>query len=227
MQNASLYYGLNLDINKPINTFTQEQRDLLLYGTDSPQFKKYFPDKKPPKTNNQGSFEGIVTNLLRRYDDHASNEAYRAKLEPYFSSQRCPDCEGTRLRPESRVMTVAGKTIITISRLPLNELDAWLKSLPPTFSDQEILIGRAILDDLEERVRRLLEVGVGYLTLERSSPTLSAGEAQRLRLASLLGSGLTGVLYVLDEPTIGLHQRDTQNLIRVLRRLRDLGTQFW
>jgi excinuclease ABC subunit A len=223
LQNASLYYDLDLDINRSVKEFTPSQRDLLLYGTDSPQFKKHFPNKKPPKTNAQGSFEGIVTNLLRRYDEHASNEAYRAKLEPFFSSQRCPDCEGTRLRPESRAVTVAGKTIIMVSRLPLNDLDAWLKSLPPTFSDQEMLIARAILDDLDERVGRLLEVGVGYLTLERSSPTLSAGEAQRLRLASLLGSGLTGVLYVLDEPTIGLHQRDTQNLIRVLYRLRDLG----
>jgi len=223
LQNASLYYDLDLDINQPVKNFTPAQRDLLLYGTNSSQFMKHFPNKKPPKTNNQGNFEGIVTNLLRRYDEHASNEAYRAKLEPYFASQICPDCEGTRLRPESRAVTVAGKTIITVSRLPLNELDAWLKSIRSTFSSQEMLIAQSILADLDERLGRLLEVGVGYLTLERSSPTLSAGEAQRLRLASLLGSGLTGVLYVLDEPTIGLHQRDTNNLIHVLYRLRDLG----
>lgn len=223
LKSASLHYGLDLDINKPVKAFTPQQRDLLLYGTDSPQLKKHFPNKKPPKTNAQGSFEGVITNLLRRYDEHASNEAYRAKLEPYFAIQRCPDCEGTRLRPESRVVTVSGKTIIDIALLPLKELDAWLKSLPPVLTDQEMLIARAILDDLEERVGRLLEVGVGYLTMERSSPTLSAGEAQRLRLAALLGSGLTGVLYVLDEPTIGLHQRDTRNLIKILYRLRDLG----
>jgi excinuclease ABC subunit A len=223
LQSASLYYGLDLDIHKPLKDFTLEQRDLILYGTQSPQFMKHFPNKKPPKTNNQGSFEGIVTNLLRRYDEHAENETYRAKLEPYFFSQTCPDCAGTRLRPESRAVTVAGKNIITVSQFPLNDLDAWLKTLAPQFSSQEMLIAVAILDDLEERLHRLLEVGVGYLTLERSSPSLSAGEAQRLRLASLLGSGLTGVLYVLDEPTIGLHQRDTQSLIRVLRRLRDLG----
>jgi len=223
LQNASLYYGLDLDVDKPIKKFTPEQRDLLLYGTNSPRFNRHFPTKKPPKTNAQGNFEGIVTNLLRRYDEHAGNETYLAKLEPYFASQTCPDCEGTRLQPESRKVTVNGKTIITVSNLPLNELHTWLKSLPPTLSDQEMLIAQPILDDLEERVGRLLEVGVGYLTLERSSPTLSAGEAQRLRLAALLGSGLTGVLYVLDEPTIGLHQRDTGNLIRVLYRLRDLG----
>jgi excinuclease ABC subunit A len=118
---------------------------------------------------------------------------------------------------------VAGESIIMISELPLDELDVWLKSLPQHFTAEEMRIARPILDDLFERVERLLEVGVGYLTLERSSPTLSAGEAQRLRLAALLGSGLTGVLYVLDEPTIGLHSRDTQRLINVMRRLRDLG----
>ncbi len=223
LQNASLYYGLDLNINKPIKEFTEEQRDLILYGTQSPQFNRHFPNKKPPKTNAQGNFEGVVTNLLRRYDEHATNESYRAKLEPYFAVQTCPDCGGTRLRPESRAVTVNGNTIVDVARLPLNELYTWLKSLPPFFSAQENLIAGSILTDLDDRINRLLDVGVGYLTLERSSPSLSAGEAQRLRLASLLGSGLTGVLYVLDEPTIGLHQRDTQSLIRVLRRLRDLG----
>ena len=165
----------------------------------------------------------MVTNLQRRYNEHATNAAYLEKLEHLFTTQPCLDCEGTRLRPESRAVTVAGETIIKISHLPLNDLDAWIKSLPPHFTAEEMRIAQSILDDLYERVGRLLEVGVGYLSLERSSPTLSAGEAQRLRLAALLGSGLTGVLYILDEPTIGLHSRDTARLINVLRRLRDLG----
>ena len=194
-----------------------------MYGTDSPQFRRHYPDVKPPATNAQGRFEGVVTNLQRRYNEHATNAAYLEKLEHLFTTQPCLDCEGTRLRPESRAVTVAGETIIKISHLPLNDLDAWIKSLPPHFTAEEMRIAQSILDDLYERVGRLLEVGVGYLSLERSSPTLSAGEAQRLRLAALLGSGLTGVLYVLDEPTIGLHSRDTPRLINVLRRLRDLG----
>jgi excinuclease ABC subunit A len=165
----------------------------------------------------------VVTNLQRRYNEHATNAAYLEKLEHLFTTQPCLDCEGTRLRPESRAVTVAGETIIKISHLPLNDLDAWIKSLPPHFTSEEMRIAQSILDDLFERVGRLLEVGVGYLSLERSSPTLSAGEAQRLRLAALLGSGLTGVLYILDEPTIGLHSRDTARLINVMRRLRDLG----
>ena len=223
MKNAGKYFGFEFDPSKPIKDYTPIQRDLFLYGTESPQFRRHFPNVKPPATNAQGRFEGVVTNLQRRYDEHATNAAYLEKLEHLFTSQPCLDCEGTRLRPESRAVTVAGETIITVSQLPLNDLDAWLKSLPPHFTAEEMLIARPILDDLYERVGRLLEVGVGYLTLERSSPTLSAGEAQRLRLAALLGSGLTGVLYVLDEPTIGLHSRDTHRLINVLRRLRDLG----
>ncbi|MEW6405928.1 MAG: excinuclease ABC subunit UvrA, partial [Chloroflexota bacterium] len=223
LKNAGKYFGFEFDTSRPIKDYTPFQRDLFLYGTESPQFRRHFPNVKPPATNAQGRFEGVVTNLQRRYNEHATNAAYLEKLDPFFTAQPCQDCQGTRLRPESRVVTVAGDTIITISQLPLNELDAWLKSLPPHFTAEEMRIARPILDDLYERVGRLLEVGVGYLTLERSSPSLSAGEAQRLRLAALLGSGLTGVLYILDEPTIGLHSRDTHRLINVMRRLRDLG----
>ncbi len=223
LKNAGKYYGFNFDPAQAIKDYGPIQRDLLLYGTESPQFSRHFPGVKPPATNAQGRFEGVVTNLQRRYDEHATNAAYLEKLDELFTTQPCLDCAGTRLRPESRAVTVAGETIIKISKLSLNDLDAWLKTLSAHFTPQEMLLARAILDDLHERVNRLLEVGVGYLSLERSSPTLSAGEAQRLRLAALLGSGLTGVLYVLDEPTIGLHSRDTGRLINVLRRLRDLG----
>ncbi len=223
LKNAGEYFGFEFDPSKAIKDYTPIERDLLLYGTGSAQFRRHFPNVKPPTVTAQGRFEGVVTNLQRRYDEHATNAAYREKLEHLFTTQPCMDCEGTRLRPESRAVTVAGESIVTVSQLSLNDLDAWLKSLPPHFTSEEMLLARPVLDDLHERVGRLLEVGVGYLTLERSSPTLSAGEAQRLRLAALLGSGLTGVLYILDEPTIGLHSRDTHRLINVLRRLRDLG----
>jgi excinuclease ABC subunit A len=223
LRNAGRYYGFDFDPARPIREYTPAQRDLLLYGTESAQFRRHYPGVRPPQINGQGRFEGVVTNLQRRYDEHATNAAYLEKLDPLLITQPCRDCGGTRLKPESRTVTVAGESIIRISQLPLNELDAWLKTLPSHFTPDEMLLARAILDDLNERVGRLLEVGVGYLSMERSSPTLSAGEAQRLRLASLLGSGLTGVLYVLDEPTIGLHQRDTARLISILRRLRDLG----
>lgn len=223
LKNTGKYFGFEFDPAQPIKTYTPVQRDLLLYGTESLQFRRHFPNVKPPATNAQGRFEGVVTNLQRRYDEHATNAAYLEKLDPLFTTQPCRDCEGARLRAESRAVTVAGDTIVRIAQLSLNDLDAWLKTLPAHFTEEEMLLARSILDDLSERIGRLLEVGVGYLTLERSSPSLSAGEAQRLRLAALLGSGLTGVLYVLDEPTIGLHSRDTQRLINVMCRLRDLG----
>lgn len=223
LENAGKWFGFEFEFDKPLKEYTAIQRDLLYYGSESPQFLGHFPGVKPPVTNNQGRYEGVITNLLRRYDEHAENETYREKLDQYFTIQTCPDCSGTRLKAESRIVTVTDKTIIEVEKLPLNELDAWLKGLPQHLSTQEMLIAHPILDDLDARVGRLLEVGVGYLTLERASPSLSAGEAQRLKLASLLGSGLTGVLYILDEPTIGLHQRDTQRLVKVLYRLRDLG----
>lgn len=223
LESAGRWFGFDFDFDKKVRDYNEIQRDLLFYGTDSEQMKAHFPGKKPPATNHQGRYEGVITNLLRRYDEHAENESYREKLEVYFTVQTCPACRGARLKPESLAVKVAEKTIIEIERLPLQNLDQWLKGLPALLTEQEMLIARPVLDDLDTRVGRLLEVGVGYLTLERSSPSLSAGEAQRLKLAALLGSGLTGVLYILDEPTIGLHQRDTSQLIRVLYRLRDLG----
>ncbi len=223
LKKAGQYYGFEFDPDKAVKDYSPSQRDLLLYGTDSPQFRRHFPAANPPTTSVQGRFEGIVTALLRRYDEHIASNTYREKMDYLFSSQPCPACEGTRLKQESSAVTVAGVSIISASQMPLIELDAWLSSLAPYFNSQEMLIARSILNDLHEKVSRLVEVGVGYLTLERSSPTVSAGEAKRLRLAALLGSGLSGVLYILDEPTIGLHQRDTLRLINILRRLRDLG----
>ncbi len=217
------YFDFKYDLNLPVRQYTPAARDYLLYGTESPQFKRHYPDKPLPKTSANGRFEGLVTNLMRRYNERANDSAYREKLEKLFHRQVCPDCNGTRLRPESRVVRIAGQSIIDMLHLPLTELAAWLDVLPEVISAGEMSIAGSILDDLNERVQRLIDVGVGYLTMERSSPTISAGEAQRLRLASLLGSGLTGVLYVLDEPTIGLHPRDTKRLIQVMRQLRDLG----
>jgi excinuclease ABC subunit A len=223
LQAAAAYYGFEFDLNLPVKDYTSQQRDLLFFGVDSPRFRRHFPDLEPPTTVRQGRFEGIATNLLRRYAERILDADYREKLEEYLVTQTCPDCSGTRLRPDSRVVTVNGQTIIALSRLTLSDLGTWLGDLPAFLSADEMLIAEPILIDLNERITRLVNVGAGYLTLERSSPTLSAGESQRLRLAALLGSGLSGVLYVLDEPTIGTHQRDTRRLIGILRGLRDLG----
>jgi excinuclease ABC subunit A len=223
MQNAGQRYGFPFDPGAPIKEYSQVQRDLLLYGVHSPQFRRHYPEIEPPTTVGTGRFEGIITNILRRYEERAHDAHYRENMEKLLLKQVCPDCQGERLRPASCQVTVADHTIVGLSRLPLVELTAWLDDLAEVVSPEEWIITAPIVADLCQRVRRLVDVGVGYLTLERASPSLSAGEAQRLRLAALLGSGLTGVLYVLDEPTIGLHPRDTGRLIKALRQLRDLG----
>lgn len=226
LQAAANHYGLVFDPSLPIKDYMPPQRDLLFFGVESPRFRRHFPNIEPPATVRQGRFEGIATNLLRRYSEHIHEHVreadYRDKLEEFLITQTCPDCGGTRLRSESRAVTVNGQTIIALSRLSLSELGGWLSDLPAVLGPDEKLIAESALNELSMGIARLLEVGVGYLTLERSSLSLSAGEAQRLRLASLLGSELSGVLYVFDEPTIGLHHRDTHRLINVLRRLRDL-----
>jgi excinuclease ABC subunit A len=220
---AAHYYGFDLDLARPVGQFTPAQHDLLFFGVASPQFRRHFPDVEPPPTVSRGRFEGVATNLLRRYTEHAQDADYRQKMAEFMVTETCPDCAGSRLRPESRAVTVAGETIVAVAGLPLNELAEWLDQLPAALSEQEMLMAGPILVDLHERIKRVLEVGVSYLTLDRDSPSLSEGEARRLRMASLLGSSLSGVLYVFDEPTIGLHTRDTHRLIGLLRRLRELG----
>src|SRR6266536_2317171 len=206
-----------------VNARDAAQRDLLLHGVDSPRFRRHFPGVAPPATVARGRFEGVVTSQLRRYAEHSEDASYRENAEQLLLEEECPDCHGTRLRPESRRVTVSGLTVVDAARLPLGELAAWLDALQGRTTAEEWLVTEPIVADLHERVRRLVDVGVGYLTLERATPSLSAGEAQRLRLAALLGSGLTGVLYVLDEPTIGLHPSDTARLLGVLQRLVDAG----
>lgn len=226
---AGRYYGFDFDPTAPIAAMSAAQRDLLLYGAESPQFRRHYPEIEPPTTVAGGRFEGVVTSLLRRHAERVASQSADAdsdhleKLERLLVLQACPECGGTRLRPEARAVSVAGMNIVAVTRLPLSELNEWIAGLQDALPAAEWPIAAPIVDDLRERIRRLVEIGLGYLTLDRAAPSLSAGEAQRLRLAALLGSGLTGVLYVLDEPTIGLHARDVPRLVRMMRALRDLG----
>jgi len=222
---AGRHYGFTFDPFLPVHTWNQAQRDLLLYGVDSPFFRRHYPQINPPETVAKGRFEGVVPNLLRRHAEHAADvdTGYLEKLERLLVLQECPDCNGARLRLEARAVTVTGRNIVEIARLPLTCLADWITGLQAAMSGEDWWIAEPLIVDMQERIRRLIEVGLGYLTLERGTQSLSAGEARRLRLAALLGSGLTGVLYVLDEPTIGMHSRDTLRLVNMLHELRDLG----
>ena len=195
--------------------------DAILYGTKGEKMKMERP------TSFGGGiyytdFEGIINNLQRRYNESGS-EASRAEIEQLMTSEKCPDCGGARLCKEALSVTVGGKNIDEVSNLSIENSLAFIDSLNETLSDRDLMIGKIILKEISDRLRFLSSVGLGYLTLARSAGTLSGGESQRIRLATQLGTSLMGVLYILDEPSIGLHQRDNEKLINTLKHLRDLG----
>ncbi len=165
-------------------------------------------------------FEGIVANLERRYRE-TDSEWTREKIEEFMSLRPCPSCGGARLRPESRAVLVAGTRIKDFCALSARRALEWLEQVDLSETDRHV--ARLILREISERLRFLENVGIGYLSMDRAAATLSGGEAQRIRLATQIGSALVGVLYVLDEPSIGLHQRDNAKLVATLERLRDLG----
>src|SRR6186997_619273 len=193
----------------------------LLYGSGEDDIKFSYEDgvrsydtKKP--------FEGVITNLDRRYRETESEWA-REELAKYFSDIPCAGCNGYRLKPEALCVKIGGKHIGEISELSVKRAGEWFESVPKTLNAQQNEIAVRVLKEIRERLSFLLDVGLNYLTLARASGTLSGGESQRIRLASQIGSGLTGVLYVLDEPSIGLHQRDNARLLETLKSLRDMG----
>ncbi|SHE49529.1 excinuclease ABC subunit A [Seinonella peptonophila] len=223
LQSAAVHYGFEFDVHLPIKDYNEVQRTLLFYGVSSEPFQAMFPGKKPPKKVGEGKFEGIITTFQKKYHEALNDEESRKKWTSYFASQTCEACHGTRLKKESRVVTLDGASIVEVNEYALDELWDWLQRLHSKLSEEANVILQPILQDLTERIRRYLDIGLYYLTLSRSAVSLSGGEAQRLRIASLLGSGLTGVLYILDEPTTGLHPRDSYKLLAALKRLRDLG----
>ncbi|MGE4055356.1 MAG: excinuclease ABC subunit UvrA, partial [Vicinamibacterales bacterium] len=197
LQALSREFGI--DLNTPFARLSRKHRDVLLLGS--------------------GKFEGVIPNLRRRYDD--GSWAEQADLEPYRSLRACSACGGERLKPESLAVRVKGRSIADYVNLPVTEALSTFEALQ--FTDREALVADRILREIRDRLRFLHDVGVGYLTLGRSAATLSGGEGQRIRLATQIGANLTGVLYVLDEPSIGLHQRVNRKLLATLARLRDLG----
>ena len=209
----------NVDISKPINKLPKEFLDKILYGTGTETIDFEYTSSAGTRKFT-APFEGVIPTLERRYRETKSN-GMRSFYEMYMSYTHCNTCNGARLKKESLAVTVGGKNIKELTDMPINRAKEFLNNL--TLNRTEKMISEQIIRELNLRLQFLIDVGLEYLTLSRSAGTLSGGEAQRIRLATQIGSGLTGVMYILDEPSIGLHQRDNDRLIATLRKLRDLG----
>jgi excinuclease ABC subunit A len=209
-----------VDVDKPWAKLMKAEREIFLYGTGGERHQVTYTNRFGRRRSYRVRFEGIVNQLQRRYEE-TDSEANRERIESYMAEQPCPDCEGARLRPESLAVKVGGISIAKYSAKSAQAAAEWIASLEMT--DTERAIARLIVREIRERLAFLENVGIGYLSLGRSARSLSGGEAQRIRLATQIGSHLVGVMYVLDEPSIGLHQRDNEKLIGTLDRLRDLG----
>lgn len=210
-------YGFSLDT--PWKDLPERIRHIILYGTGGETLSLRWESKRM-SAQYESRFEGIVNNLNRRYNETQS-DAVKADIERLMTSYPCEVCHGKRLKKEVLAVTVGGKNIAELSEMPVVDLAAFMANL--SLNRREATIAEPIVKEIRERLRFLVDVGLGYLTLSRSAGTLSGGESQRIRLATQIGSGLTGVLYILDEPSIGLHQRDNRKLLNTLLRLRDLG----
>ncbi len=213
------FYGI--DLNTPVEKLPQKVVDAILYGTGKDKIELSY-DKSYGKGTYTQSFDGVIKNLERRY--HESNsEAIRADIEEYMSNITCPECKGKRLKKEALAVTVNGMSIADFTEFSVKDALDFIENLKTTLTPRELKIAERILKEICERLGFLKSVGLEYLTLSRSAGTLSGGESQRIRLATQIGSSLMGVLYILDEPSIGLHQRDNDKLLDTLKNLRDLG----
>ncbi len=211
------HYGF--DPRTPFNALAPEHQKVLLYGSGSEEIRFQY-EREGRRESYRRPFEGVIPNLERRYKE--TDSAYiRGEIEVYMGMSLCPACQGNRLKPESLAIRIAGKSIADATRLSIREAHRFIQAIP--FSEREQKIAERILKEIRERLGFLVNVGVDYLTLDRSAGTLSGGEGQRIRLATQIGSSLVGVLYILDEPSIGLHQRDNVRLLDTLLHLRDLG----
>ncbi len=214
----------HIDLDAPINTIQEEKLNKILYGTGNEQIPMTVEGRNERKTTMQLSFEGVIPNLERRFRETHS-EYIRGKISEFMNDRPCPTCKGERLRPEALAVTVMDQNIVEVTRWPVIKTLDFIKRLstPGALTTREFTIAERILKEINARLGFLVNVGLDYLTLNRSAGTLSGGEAQRIRLATQIGSGLIGVLYVLDEPSIGLHARDNEKLLETLKQLRDQG----
>jgi excinuclease ABC subunit A len=214
-----------IDLDKPVSQLSEEQLKIVLYGTQGKEIEMRYKNANGNEFKFKRAFEGVITNLERRYRE-TNSEYIRTKISEFMSDRPCPTCNGQRLRPEAIAVTVDDKNIIDVTSWPVIKTLNWIKKISGSktpLSERQKKIAERILKEIHERLNFLVDVGLDYLTLNRSAGSLSGGEAQRIRLATQVGSRLVGVLYVLDEPSIGLHPRDNTRLLNTLRGLRDLG----
>ena len=223
---AKMYYDAlakkyHFKLTTPIKDLSKEVMDVLMYGTGGEPLELQYETARGTGTLRQ-PFEGLVNSLERRYRETQS-QSMREEYEEYLGEYPCPDCGGKRLKKEALAVTVGGMSIIDFCDMPVTKELAFIEALPPTLGARDMMIADRILKEIRSRLGFLASVGLQYLTLSRAAATLSGGESQRIRLATQIGSSLMGVLYILDEPSIGLHQRDNDKLINTLKELRDLG----
>ncbi len=227
---SSLYYAQTLaaiashykfSLDTEWKKLSKQHQDIILYGSDNEEIKFSYDDGYE-KYSNKKKFEGVINNLERRYLE-TDSDWKKEEIEQYQNEKICERCSGFRLKEEALCVKINNKNISEVAKFSIKDAYVWFKSLHTILSDKESQIASHILKEINERLNFLINVGLDYLNLSRGSGTLSGGESQRIRLASQIGSGLTGVLYVLDEPSIGLHQKDNIKLIEALKRLRDLG----
>jgi excinuclease ABC subunit A len=215
----------HVDLDAPVEELPESKLKMILYGTNGQEIAVHYVSREGRKASYKTTFEGIVGNLERRYQETES-EYIRGKIQEYMSERPCPACHGKRLRPEALAVTVGGANIVEVTGWPVAQTLLWVETLQAEdgpLTDRQRRIADRVLKEIRARLDFLVDVGLDYLTLDRTAATLSGGEAQRIRLATQIGSRLMGVLYVLDEPSIGLHPRDNARLIRTLQGLRDLG----
>jgi excinuclease ABC subunit A len=215
----------HIDLDAPVKTIPPEKLDKILYGTSGETLSIHFQGRNDRSATYETAFEGVVNNLTRRYRDTQS-EYIRAKISEFMNDRPCPMCNGKRLRPEALAVTINGANIFEVTNWPVNKTLEWITTLSSNgklLNSRQKAISERIFKEIIARLGFLVDVGLDYLTLQRSAGSLSGGEAQRIRLATQIGSRLMGVLYVLDEPSIGLHPRDNDRLLTTLKGLRDLG----
>ena len=218
---ASIAKHYKFSLSDPWKKIPKKIQDIILYGSDDEEIRFSYDDGHEIYSTKK-TFEGVINNLERRYLE-TDSEWKREEISQYQSEFNCEKCKGMRLKDEALCVKINDLNISEVTEKSIDEAQLWFEKLNDFLSEKEKKIAQHILKEINERLNFLLNVGLNYLTLSRESGTLSGGEAQRIRLASQIGSGLTGVLYVLDEPSIGLHQRDNKKLITALKKLRDLG----